>query len=53
MLPLSHFTAFNDTKSESFSNALRVSSFYVYQLHTWTSRLRIGKDPSLICAQVL
>jgi len=46
------FQSFNDIKSKHFSNALRDSSVYVYQLHTSISCSRIGwpQDLSPMCA---
>ena len=40
MLPYSHFIAFNDIRSKSFSNALRGSSLYV----TSSIRQLVGKE---------
>jgi len=53
MLPQLHFIAFTEMKSKHFSNALTTLQPWHYQLHTSTSRSRIGQDPHLICAQVL
>jgi len=54
MLPQSHFKALNSTKFKHFSNALRDSTVYIYQLHTSISH-RIGRqqDALFICAKVL
>jgi len=42
-------------KSKHFSNALKASSVYSYQLQTWihSSKISWQRDPLLICAKVL